>query len=242
MEAANNRDRMANYVPGSKRPWMGATFWFAPQGISRLFTRGIGAWMLVLLASAVTTRAQLTISFDNGDSTVSASSPSIILNVKNESGGALDIGGINFFITIGGNSSGPTMPTGAGQGVDLVTGTLFQNKDLGPNQFFSNPRSQGWGVTFDTSSGHFYTLADQATVKLATITFNSFPDGSYTFSLSGTSFADKDGNGIATIVPSGATVTVVPEPQHYAMAVGGLLVAFGSYRRWRRGNQSFAQS
>jgi hypothetical protein len=62
--------------------------------------------------------------------TISPSSPSIILSVQNTDPiNPVSIGGINFFVTV--QAGGPTIDTNPGLGVDLLTGTVFSGYALG---------------------------------------------------------------------------------------------------------------
>jgi hypothetical protein len=174
------------------------------------------SWCLWLVA-VVTGQAQLTVDF-LGSTTVSPSSPSIQLSVHNSGATALSIGGVNLFTTIGGGTTGPTMGTGVGVGVDLLTGTLFSGR--APFGHFPigtpDPRNQRWGVLSSPAA----VLDAGATLPLATITFDSFPLGAFTLDFSGTSFADPIGNSIAIgSLPTGSP-TVVPEVEHCSIAAG----------------------
>jgi hypothetical protein len=209
----------------------------ALTGVGR-FARA-AAWVACLaMLGTVTSRGQLTLTvgFLNGVETVTPSNPSLYLTVQNTSNPStsLQVGGVNFFIS----SSGATMSTTAGQGVDLVgpdTTYIFHNKDLGPSPFGTEqPTSQGWAIGYQPSNAP--TLAGGATANLAIINFNSIPavGSTFTVNLSGTSFSDQNGNAITTIVPSGnVTITVVPEP-NAAFVVGGILLAFAGCWRWKR--------
>ena len=202
-------------------------------GWKRAVLMGCLGWM----ALTGTSHAQLVVEFQ-GSTTISPSDPSIVLTVRNSSGSAVDIAGVNFFINVGGGSTGPTIdvnppsqPT-PGPGVDLLNGTLFQSFNFGQNSIGTVlPRDQGWGVALQ--SGHAFSLGGGASATLATITFNSFPvGGPYTLDFSNTTFAKPGGTFFDDVtLPNGDGVTVVPEP-NAALGVGGALLLLAGLRRW----------
>ena len=186
-----------------------------------------GIW----LTGQQTNQAQLVLDFE-GATTISPTSPSITLSVQNIGASPVPIGGVNFFITVGDGTMGPTIDTTApippksALGVNLLTGTIFDGSPFGQFPIGSpGPRSQAWAVLTLTP----VSLPVGATEKLATITFNSFPEGSFALDFRGTSFADSIGGTIANVsLPSGDVTGLVPvpEPEQSGLAFGlGLLAA-----------------
>ncbi len=186
------------------------------------------------LAAPSAARGQLVMHFSSS-TVISPGSPSMTLSVQNSDlFNPVSIGGVNFFVKV--QAEGPTMSTTSGVGVDLLTGTLFS----GVTTFGQLPNgvptslSQGWGVlAFPTAA----SLGAGQTKQLATITFSSFPAGDWSVDFADptvgiTSFSDAIGNDI-TVNHLLGTVTVVPEPQTYALVVGFGLVAFTLVRRFR---------
>lgn len=192
------------------------------------------AWVFCLwLAALGTSHGGLIVGYYGTTPTISSDSPSIWMSLYNDApSGSISLGGVNFFLTVGGGTSGPTLSVTSGAGVDLVTGTLFAS---GFGQFpigTEQSRSQAWG-TLVNSPG--VSLAAGQTVRLATLTFDSFPVGSYMLDFSGTSFADPQGGTIGSVTLPSEMLTVVPEPVNVALPVfGGMVALAGGYRWWYR--------
>lgn len=197
-------------------------------------------WML--MPGAV--RAQLIMDFapdPDGALTISESSPGVILTLFNSGSEALSLGGVNFFLKIGGGLQGPTLSTTAPPeltaGVDLLTGTPFTAALAGQLPISTadfGPRSQAWSATLVPPS----SLGAGQTVRLATLTFNSFPAGSYPLDFTGTTFpwyntVSGEVNNHPVLLPADAELTAVPEPVRAALATGLGLLAIAGWRRVR---------
>jgi len=191
-----------------------------------------GLWLLV----PGTAHGQLFMDFQ-GPTTISPGALSVSLSVQNTDESSISIKGVNFFVVV--ENGGPIMRTtpGPGSGVDLRTGTLFsgttidgENAINGQNPFGDQtPLSQGWGVSLASA----VTLAPGETRKLATISFDALlPSlGVYTVDFTGTSYSNPSG-GFPSVNTLTGTITVVPEPQAYALVIGLSLVVVAAGRRW----------
>ncbi len=220
-----------------------------PRGRDRGAASSLGTrYAAALLAACVLTiaapqvsRAALVVDF-LGDPVISPGFPSLTLSVENTGDSSVMIGGLNFFITVGDGLAGPTLDTtiptspNPALGVDLLTGTLFDGNPLG--QFMvapaPQPRDQGWAVLSLTP----ITLAAGAKQNLATITFDSFPVGTFSLELSRgllTSFDDPFGSTIpgVTLPDNDITVTAVPEPAAAVAVTGLALLGVALFRRRR---------
>ncbi len=194
-------------------------------------------WVLIAafcvgLTAPATGWGQLIVDFSSG-TTISSISPSMTLSVRNSDlVNPVSLGGVNFFVKV--QDGGPTISTTPASGVDLLTGTLFSGLALGGQFAVGTPTSlsQGWGViAFPVAA----SLAAGQTKQLGTITFDSFPTGDWLLdfgdpSVGVTAFADASGNTIDVNHLLG-TVTVVPEPQAYALVVGFGLLAVALAKR-----------
>ena len=171
--------------------------------------------------------------------TISPASPSIYLSIENIGAEPIILGGLDFFITVGNGASGPTMDTSIpsvpnpAAGVDLLTDTPFSGNGFGQAPYLPLlPRSQGWGVL--TLAGP--SLNPGAKTKIATITFNSVPQGDFPLSFGSTEFFDNQMNPqtIPVMLPN-SLLTVVPEPVHYATVMGLAALGLALCRRRGRG-------
>ncbi|MFO1499574.1 MAG: hypothetical protein U1G07_14485 [Verrucomicrobiota bacterium] len=200
-------------------------------GRARFFTAGL------TLLSTFSVRAQLVIEVPV--SSISVADPTLIIEVVNQGNDALSLGGVNFSVTIGGGTAGPTMDTTLpsspqpASGVDLLSGlnTLFTGNPLG--QFAvgtPDPRSQTWSVLALSP----VSLDPGERKTLATLNFNSVPlGGPFALSFVGTSFADAQGATVNGLVLPETEITIVPEPAAAAVACGLALFAVAAARKCR---------
>lgn len=193
----------------------------------RALLAACGLW----LATPSTSWGQVVMHFSS-PAVVSPSSPSLTFSVENSDPfNPMSIGGVSLSVKV--QAGGPTMSTASGTGVDLLTGTLFSTITTYGQFPVGTPTSleQGWGVMMAFGSPAA-SLGLGETKQLATITFNSFPAGGWLVDFADTAFFDGNGEEVAVNHLLG-TVTVVPEPQSYALAFGFGMLAFALARRFR---------
>ena len=124
------------------------------------------------------------------------------------------VAGINFFLEVGGGTSGPAITS-----VDLVNGTIFDGNTLGQsNNGPVNTRQAAEGTL--TLSG---TVTADNTLARVVFDTTGITTGSFGLELDTTigttTFLDSGGGAIATSLTSG-TINIVPEPA--SMAVLGI--------------------
>jgi hypothetical protein len=153
-------------------------------------------------------------------------------------GSLLSVGALEFAIQVadGGPAAGGSFPGPVIDGVDLLTGTVFEGKSFG-GQFISDDstaQQQFWNVLSLTAE-----LPSGTGQHLARVTFDTtgFTQGTWSLSLSGMAFAetrllDWVGNPIALTIQNGS-ITVVPEPL-VSVSVAGLLLGVAAWRHRRQ--------
>ena len=182
-------------------------------------------------ASPHSARAQLVIDVD-APVTISPDAPSITLSLQNSFANSISISGLDFFIVVGAGTQGPTIDTSGNPAtsVNLLTGPFFSSPQFSQFAGTLQPRSQQWGIiTLSTPP----SLAPGAPQQLATITFNSFPVGTYSLDFSGTVFHNQNGGDIQTMLPDvSVIVSAVPEPREWGLAFGlGLVIVLVVHRK-----------
>jgi hypothetical protein len=209
-------------------------------------------WLLCASLLVQWSYGQLTITV--GDVQVSpgiTASVPIYVNVQN---GPFLVTGLSFCIEIGKDGDGnfgPTIPVQSSINdtthVNITTGTPFASNNLG-GQFAdltdNTTHDQLWSIAVASSSVPLSTGQN----LVATVNFDitgATLGKSYALNLTGifnttdgttdTRYLDTSSQPIPMTVNNG-TLTVVPEPQHTALAAAGALVAFVGFRRWKRAN------
>lgn len=191
-----------------------------------------------LTAAALPASAQLVAEL--GDVTLQPNQSGQIVDIFVEnlsSSPVLGIDAFNFVLQVNDALSGPKI-----QSVDLLTGTSVFNTG---NFTQAGPigGSTDWiaGFNLDSDGHHPTTIPGNSLTLLARVTFDTTgilaSMGPLPLSVADTLYTLNALSGNSTTVvfssTTGGTITVVPEPQQYAMAAGLGLLALAFARRFR---------
>jgi hypothetical protein len=181
---------------------------------------------------AFNAQAQLTINVGNFQLLPNTPDQTVTLNVSGVSGAAA----LDFFVQVA--DGFPTVPGSTSNGpnitsVDIVTGTLFaSNNDGGQFGAISDPQRWYRGVLTQPNT----TVSGSGTLATLKIDTTGFTSGSWTLNVKNvfngqTTFYDANFNPIAANITDG-TISIVPEPSAYGLAMGALVIGFGFFRRF----------
>jgi hypothetical protein len=218
------------------------------QGVIRALVVSIAS----LLSAGLSLQAQLTIQLPDLVLQPDLANQDFTFSVHNTSGSDVLLTGVQLqlYTADGGPGVGGSIVGPAIQQVSVIApGTLFTGNNNGDLPTPPTPGAYPGGQLFfrktSTSAGTV-TIAAGASAILATIQFSTVgvspgtytwtasdptPTGPYTFN--GPSFfTDTSLGGVLNPTLIDGTLTVVPEPQQYALAVGLGLLAAAFGRRW----------
>lgn len=209
------------------------------------------AAVLAVLGAALATSSQGAIILDLPDLILEADTPdqSFVISVHND-GAPIAVNGVQLLLSSAGGGPGlggvvgPRFSPPPGGSV-VAEGLLFgPPNNVGQNsQTISDQAIQIGTSTPGVSTIVLGTLPpDGPGTPLATVTFDTtgVTPGIYSFSVTDldveSSYFTIVTGGDPRVFPqaSGGTLTVVPEPAHYAAGIGGALLALGIWRRVRR--------
>ena len=171
---------------------------------------------------------------DVGDHPLLENTPGQEIEIKVQGGDQVQ--GLNFYVQIG--DGGPEVggtPGPAIQSVDILTGTIFENNNVGQTDFdapFGDPDilPQWEGVTTVTQTGTIAAEGLLGTITIDTTGFFFAGQRSWPLRMTGTANGDSDFAGLPISIANGS-IEILPEPSALILlgigAVG--LVAY----RWR---------
>jgi hypothetical protein len=195
-----------------------------------------------LLSAGLSLQAQLTIQLPNLDLQPNLANQDFTFLVQNISGLDVLLTGVQLELIVadGGPGVGGSIVGPAIQQVSVTTpGTLlFGSNNTTDRGHGAYPGNEVFQRLTSTSSGTV-TISAGSSPTLATITFDTtgVAPGEYSWSAAtspnGPSFfTDMSSGGVLNPTLIDGTLTVVPEPQQYALAVGLGLLAAAFGRRW----------
>ena len=206
------------------------------QGVIRALVVSIA-----FLSAGLSLQAQLTIQLPDLVLQPDSANQDFTFSVQNTSVSDVFVTGVQLELIVadGGPGVGGSIIGPAIQEVSVTaSGTLFSGNNTGDRGHGAYPGNEVFQRLTSTSSGTV-TISAEASPTLATITFDTtgVAPGEYQWSAASSPngpsfFTDTSTGGVLNPTLIDGTLTVVPEPQQYALAVSlGLLVAaFG--RRW----------